>query len=52
MIPDQLDQIAKTVKISLLNSLDREIQAATEQLGITEKISDDDWQTLVDLILD
>ena len=52
MTPDQLDQIAKTVKNNLLNSLDREIQSATEQLGITEEISDDDWQTLVDLILD
>jgi hypothetical protein len=51
MTPDQLDQIANAVQDSLLNSIDREIQSATEQLGIAEEISDDDWQTLVDLIL-
>ncbi len=51
MTPDQLDQIAKAVQDSLLNSLDREVHSATEQLGITEEISEDDWQSLVDLIL-
>ena len=51
MTPDHLDQIAKAVQDSLLNSLDREVQSAAEHLGITEEISDDDWQTLVDLIL-
>ena len=51
MTPDHLDQIAKAVQDSLLNSLDREVQSAAEHLGITEEISDDDWQTLVDLIM-
>jgi len=51
MTPDQLDQIARAVQNRLLNSLDRDIQSATEQLGITEEINDDDWQALVDLIL-
>ena len=36
MTPDQLDQIARAVQNRLLNSLDRDIQSATEQLGITE----------------
>ena len=43
MTPDHLDQIAKAVQDSLLNSLDREVQSAAEHLGITEEISDDDW---------
>jgi len=51
MTPEQLDQIASVAQKSILNSLDMYIQSATEQLGISEEISDDDWQTLVDLIL-
>jgi hypothetical protein len=51
MTPEQLDQIAKAVQDSLLNSLDMYVQSAMEELGITEEISDDDWQTLVDQIL-
>ena len=51
MTPEQLDQIAKAVQDSLLNSLDMYVQSAMEELGITGEISDDDWQTLVDLIL-
>jgi hypothetical protein len=51
MTPDQLDQVAKAVQDSLLNSLDMYIQSATKKLVITEVISYDDWQTLVDLIL-
>jgi hypothetical protein len=51
MTPEQLDQIAKAVQDSLLNSLDIYVQSAMEGLGITEEISDDDWQTLVDQIL-
>ena len=51
MNPEQLDQIAKAVQNSLLNSLDMYVQSAMEGLGITEEISDDDWQTLVDQIL-
>ncbi|MCP9832197.1 hypothetical protein KBZ14_14875 [Synechococcus sp. HJ21-Hayes] len=51
MTSEQLDQIAKAVQDSLLNSLDMYAQSAMEELGITEEITDDDWQTLVDLIL-
>jgi hypothetical protein len=51
MTPDQLDQIASVAQKSILNSLDMVVQSAIEELGITEDLGDDDWQTLVDLIL-
>jgi hypothetical protein len=51
MSPDQLDQIAAKVKDNLLNRLDSEVADAMDTLGITDEISDDEWQTLVDLIL-
>jgi len=51
MTPEQLDQIADTVRNNLLNHLDREVDRAMGQLGITGEISDDEWQSLVDLIL-
>ena len=51
MTPEQLDQIAETVRNILLNHLDSEVDRAIGQLGITDEISDDEWQSLVDLIL-
>jgi uncharacterized protein (UPF0147 family) len=51
MTPEQLDRIADTVKDNLVHRLDSEVAAAMDALGITEDISDDEWQTLVDLIL-
>lgn len=51
MTPEQLDQIAETVRNNLLNCLDREVDNAMCQLGITDELSDDEWQSLVDLIL-
>lgn len=51
MTTEQLDQIAKTVRDNLLNHLDREVDNAMCQLDITDEISDDEWQSLVDLIL-
>ena len=51
MTPEQLDQIAETVRSNLLNHLDSEVDRAMGQLGITDEISDDEWQSLVDLIL-
>ena len=51
MTTEQLHQIAETVRNNLLNRLDREVDNATRQLGITNEISDDEWQSLVDLIL-
>ncbi len=36
---------------NLLNHLDREVDHAMRQLGITDEISDDEWQSLVDQIL-
>ena len=51
MTPEQLDQIAETVRNNLLNHLDREVDRAMHQLDITDEISDDEWQSLVDLIL-
>ena len=51
MTPEQLDQIADTVRNNLLNHLDSEVDRAMGQLGITGEISDDEWQSLVDQIL-
>ena len=51
MTTEQLDQIAETVRNNLLNRLDREVDDAMRQLGITDEISDDEWQSLVDQIL-
>ena len=51
MTPEQLDQIAETVRNNLLNQLDREVDRAMHQLDITDEISADEWQSLVDLIL-
>jgi len=51
MPPEQLNQIAEAVRNNLLNHLDREVDRAMGQLGITDEISDDEWQSLVDLIL-
>lgn len=51
MTPVQLDQIAETVSNNLLNHLDSEVDRAMHQLDITDEISDDEWQSLVDLIL-
>lgn len=51
MTPEQLDQIAETVRSNLLNHLDSEVDRAMHQLGVTDEISDDEWQSLVDLIL-
>jgi len=51
MTPEQLNQIAEAVRNNLLIHLDREVDRAMGQLGITDEISDDEWQSLVDLIL-
>ena len=51
MTNEQLNQIAAAVQNSLLSSMDSYVQSAIEELGIKEEVSDDDWQTLVDLIL-
>ena len=51
MTQEHLDQIASVAQKSLLNSLDMVVQSAIEELGITEEVSDEEWQTLVDLIL-
>ena len=48
MTPEQLDQIAETVRNNLLERLDSEVDHAMRQLGITGQISDDEWQSLVD----
>ena len=51
MTQEQLDQIANVVKSSLLSRLDSEVDQAMQSLGISDEINDQDWQTLVDLIL-
>lgn len=42
---------AETVRNNLLNHLDSEVNRAMRQLYITDEISDDEWQSLVGLIL-
>ena len=44
MTPDQLNQIADQVKTSLLNGIDREVDAAMTTLGINAELSDEEWQ--------
>lgn len=51
MNSEQLDQIAETVRDKLLNRLDSEVADAMCQLGITDEISNDEWQSLVNMIL-
>ena len=45
MTSEQLDQIAETVRNNLLNRLDSEVDNAMIQPGITDEISDDEWQS-------
>ena len=51
MTPEQLNQIADQVKTSLLNGIDREVDAAMTTLGINAELSDEEWQALIDMIL-
>lgn len=50
MTPEQLHQLADTVRQNLLNSLDYEVSRAAESLGLQEEINDDEWQNLIDMI--
>ena len=51
MTPEQLNQIADQVKTNLLNSIDREVDAAMKTLEINEELSDEEWHALIDMIL-
>ena len=51
MNPDQLHQLAESVRQNLLSSIDSQIDSAATSLGLSmEDIDDDDWQSLIDMI--
>ena len=51
MTQEQLREIAHQVQEQILVSVDSEIQAAKDKLGITADISDSEWDELINLIL-
>jgi|OM-RGC.v1.037681883 hypothetical protein len=50
LTPEQIDQIATTVRDNILNQLDMEVYRAMDSLGIDADISDDDWQAITDQV--
>jgi len=51
MNPDQLHQLADSVRQNLLSTIDSQIDSAATSLGlVSEGIDDDDWQSLIDMI--
>jgi len=50
MTPEQLQKLADNVRQNLLNNIDYEVNRAAESLGLQEEISDDEWQSLIDMI--
>jgi hypothetical protein len=50
MTPDQLHQLAETVRQHLLTHIVSQINSTAESLGLAMEDIDDDWQSLIDMI--
>jgi hypothetical protein len=50
MTNEQLMQIAREVQDKLISNAGSVVDDAMQRLGIDEDISDDEWQSLIDMI--